>query len=233
MTLLGVVLTFHLCCAFSATALFWVAASVRKGGHVHRRAGGWFALGVYATAATGALLAISRLLGVGEAFLTPEQAASERHTTWLVLYVLLIIVTPVQHGLAVVEAGRSPMRVRSRVHAVCAALSMVSSLAILPAALLWTEWLYLIVAPIGFVVGLRNLVYASRPSATAVDVTREHLTSMLTAGITLHTALVVFSLSRTLGITLGGASALLPWTVPAVIGLGAILVFRARVAKAA
>jgi hypothetical protein len=145
-----------------------------------------------------------------------------------VLYALFIIVTPVQHGLAVVAASSQPMRVRSRPHATLSLLSMLGSALILSAAVSWQQWMFLIVAPIGFVVGVRNLAYASRPFATPGEWQKEHLTSMITAGITLHTVMFVFMVSRTMGMTLQGWGALAPWAVPALAGLPIILLLRSR-----
>ena len=96
----------------------------------------------------------------------------------------------------------------------------------LPAAAVWQRPLYFLLVPAGFVVGLRNLSYAGRPRATPAEWEREHLTSQLTAGISLHTALYVFGTSRTLGWSVQGWSALLPWVMPAVAGLTAIVWLR-------
>ena len=229
MTLVGLVLALHLACAFSATLTFWIAASAPKGGRVHRRTGRAFSRFVYATAVSGGLLAVTRLVAPGQG--PPELVETERHVSWFVLYVLLIIVTPVQHGLAVVAAGNAPSRVRSRVHAVLTFGSMVGTLALVPAALLWQEWYYLIVAPLGLGIGLRNLAWASRVSATPEAVRREHLTSLVTGGVTLHTALLVFGLTRSLELHLTGAWSLLPWTVPALVGAAVIGVLRGRAAS--
>ena len=80
-----------------------------------------FSLAIYATAVTGGMLAIAGLLAPGWGHRADTTLAAARHaewqTMWLVLYVLLIIVGPVQHGLAVVAAGPNPARVRSRAHA--------------------------------------------------------------------------------------------------------------------
>jgi uncharacterized membrane protein len=229
MTLVAFVLALHLACAFSATLTFWITASAAKGGSVHRRTGRAFARLVYATAVSGGLLAATRLVAPGTG--PPELVEAERHVSWFVLYVLLIIVTPVQHGLAVVAAGDEPPRVRSRVHAALTFGSMTGTLALLPAALLWQEWYYLIVAPLGLVIGLRNLAWASRTRATASEVRREHLTSLVTGGITLHTALLVFGMTRSLELQLTGALSLLPWTVPALVGAVVIGILRRRTAS--
>jgi hypothetical protein len=230
----AILLPIHLTCAALATAAFWAAAAVRKGQRAHRTAGRLFARLVYLTAATGTVMAVWRLgtpVGpIPSVGVTPAlaSAVAERQTMWLVLYVMLIIVSPVQHGLAVVAAGDRPARLRSRRHATLSLAAMVTSVALIPSALLWERWAFLIVAPIGLIVGLRQLAYASRPSARPIEWEREHLTSMLTAGITLHTALLVFGATRTFGWSLAGVSGLWPWVAPAAVGLPAILWLRAR-----
>ena len=75
---------------------------------------------------------------------------------------------------------------------------------LLGAAVVWQRWLFLIVVPIGFVVGLRNLQLRESPTATPSEWEREHLTSLITAGVTLHTAFFVFGTSRSLGLDLHG-----------------------------
>jgi uncharacterized membrane protein len=230
-------LRIHLACALGAGVLFWVAAFLRKGEARHRAIGRWFARLMYGAAATGALLAVAELTvpflvrppdpSLSEAALR-DLATRTMPTMWLALYVLLIIVAPVQHGVAAVSAGPAPRRMRSAVHATLNTLAILATIAFLPASIAWQQPLYLVVAPIGFIVGLRNLGYAARSSAAPVEWQREHLTSMLTAGITLHTALFVFGTSRTLKWALGGWTQLLPWTLPAVIGLLVIALFRRR-----
>jgi hypothetical protein len=233
----AVLLRIHLLAALTATMAFWIAGVAPKGGRTHRTAGTLFSRLIYAAAVTGGVLAVTELAAptlvhpldhAGPAELVSTSSRANRQTMWLVLYVLLIIVAPVQHGLAAVKAGPVPGRVRSRAHATINILSMLGTLLILGAAVVWQQWLFLIIMPIGFAVGLRNLSYASRASATPRDWEREHLTSMLTAGITLHTAFFVFGTSRTLGWQLQGLSALLPWTIPALIGMPLIFWLRAR-----
>lgn len=225
-------LAFHLTCAFLAIALFWVAAAALKGGRPHRRAGAWFSRAVYVTAATGAAMAVAGLLAPdwSHPLATVDPAARQagRQTMWLVLYVLLIVVAPVQHGLAVVAASTQPARVRSRTHAALNIASMVGSLALLSATVIWQRWIFLIVMPVGFIVGLRNMAYASLQTATPRAQRQEHLTSLVTAGITLHTALFVFGTSRTLGWEMTGLTQLWPWTLPALVGLPAIVYLRTR-----
>jgi len=230
-------LRIHLACALGAGVLFWVVAFLRKGEARHRAIGRWFARLMYTAAATGAILAVADLSAPqlvrppdpalsGEAL--RDLATKAAPTMWLALFVLLIIVAPVQHGVAAIAAGPNPRRMRSTVHAALNTLAILATVAFVPAAIAWHQPFFLIVAPIGFVVGLRNLAYAARPSATPIDWQREHLTSMLTAGIALHTALFVFGTSRTLKWALAGWMQLLPWTLPALVGIVVVAILRQR-----
>ena len=230
-------LAVHLGFAAGATIVFWLAAVTKKGSDRHRRAGRLFARLIYGAAIAGGALAVAEL--VAPTFVRPPDPGATpeaiqatvrqtRQTMWLVLYALVIIVAPVQHGLAVVAAAGQPFRVRSRQHAVLSLSAIAGSVVLLPAAIAWQQLMFLFVAPIGFIVGLRNLTYASQPFATPIAWQREHLTSTITAGITLHTVFLVFTLSRTLRMTLEGWNAVVPWIAPAVVGLPIIFWLRAR-----
>lgn len=218
-------LAVHLVCAAGATAIFWIAAFADKRGPLHPQAGRWFARAIYATAATGGLLA-------GTGLVWPEAMASgsrspvdTRHLMAFILYLLIVIVTPVQHGLAVIAAGAVPARVRSRIHATLNILALLGAVVLFPAALIWHAWLFLLAVPAGFVLALRNMVYAGRRSATATDWQREHLTSLISAGVALHTGFFVLTAIR-LGRSIPLVWTWMPWLVPAAIGLPAIVWLR-------
>jgi hypothetical protein len=193
-TLVVDVLAFLLiACAIAATATFWAAAILRKGSRLHIGAGRWFARIVHATAATAAPLAVIAL--VWPSLVSGSAApALVRHLIWLGAYLLFIIVTAVQHGVAAVAAGPLPMTMRSHRHAALNTGAIVSTVLVFPVAIIWQAWMLLFVTPVGFIVGLRNMLYASRPPATPQQWQREHLTSLITAGMTLHAALVVLVL---------------------------------------
>ena len=227
----------HLLCAFGAAAVFWVAASTSKGGIRHRWAGRWFSRLVYTAAASGTILALASLVAPGSVRV-PDASASKpalevaahqtRQLMWLTLYVVLIIVSPVQHGLGVVAAAGRPPRLRTWPHLTLCLLSMLGSAALLPTLMVWQQPTWLVLAPIGFIVGLRQMAYAARPAATAEEWRREHLTSLLTAGITLHTTMLVLTTSRVLKWPQHGWQMWLPWILPALVGLPLILWLRRK-----
>ena len=141
---------------------------------------------------------------------------------------VLILVAPVQHGLAVVSAGAQPARLRTWPHLTLCLLAMLGSALLLPTLVVWQQITWLVVAPIGFLVGLRQMAYAARPAATPAEWRQEHLTSLLTAGITLHTTLFVFAAMRSLKWQLQGWQMWLPWVLPALVGLPIILWLRKK-----
>jgi hypothetical protein len=227
----------HLVLAFIAIAAFWIAASTPKGGTRHRWAGRWFSRLIYAAAAAGAVLALATLIAPtsvrtpNRAASAAELAAAARQTwqlMWLTLYVVVIIVSPVQHGLAVVAAAGQPPRLRTWPHLTLCLLAMLGSAVLLPILVVWQQVTWLVLAPIGFVVGVRQMAYAARKEATPAEWRREHLTSLLTAGITLHTTLFVFATSRTLQWQPRGWQMWLPWVLPALIGLPVIVWLRRK-----
>ena len=226
----------HLACALAATTAFWLAAFSRKGGPFHRGVGTWFRRSIYAAAFTGGVLATAGIVAPGLANpIEPDQAAAStdilrayQQKMWVVLYLLLVIVTPAQHGLAVVAAGPVPARIRSRLHATLNLLCLAGTVLLLAACVVWQRWMFLTLAPIGFAIGVRDMSYASRPSATSREWEREHLTSLLTAGVMMHVALLMFGATRTLGLELSAPAEVLLWTLPAFVGAPAIVWLRSR-----
>jgi hypothetical protein len=204
--------------AAGAIVTFWVAAAAEKGGGFHRSAGRWFSRLIYAAAATGSAFALAQLA----ASVSGAAVTSNRHLTWLVLSLLVVIVAPVQHGVAVIAAGSAPARVRSRGHLLLNLAAVVGAVPLFAAAIVWHAWPFLLVVPAGFVVGLRNMHYAGRASATGGEWEQEHLTSLITAGIALHTACLGLASTVWPNLIGPGLWRLGPWMAPALIGLPAI-----------
>lgn len=203
--------------ACAATACFWPAVLAGKGGRLHCSAGRLFAQCVYATAWAGLAAALAGMVATAET----------RQTMWPVFYVVLVLVAPVQHGLAVVRAGASPAAVRSRRHAWLNLLAMAGGVLLLAVAVYAQRWIVLVLTPLGFAIGLRNMSYAGRAAATPGECEAEHLTSMITAGSVLHTMLLVWISHGAVFVPRHVGEPLL-WIAPAVVGFSAIAWLRAR-----
>jgi hypothetical protein len=225
--MLSVLLALHLAAAFAALAAFWTAAASFKGGARHRRAGRWFAWLIYTAAALGATLAVvgvvrPSLLSVSD----PQHVERGRQLSVLILYLLLVIIAPVQHGIRVVGAGAAPGRVRSLPHLVVNTLLLLGAFAMLAAGVVWRGWPFVFAAPAGFAIGLRNLNFANRTQAAPLDWEREHLTSLITAGIAIHTAFLALTSARWPALLGSGALNLIPWLGPTAVGLPMIVWLR-------
>lgn len=205
------VLGVHLACAFGATALFWIPIFASKGGPLHKGAGRLYARLIYLTAFSGAPLAVAMFLSA------PDEAT--RQTAAFLAYLITILVQPVFHGVRVVRL-RAQKSVASPLHTALALMAIAAGIAIGAAALVWQQWPFLLVSPIGPVMGVRALVYESRWR-------EEHIIAMVMSGIAVHTAMLVFGTSRTLHMTLTGPAAYVPWLLPISIGLP-LLVWQIR-----
>jgi hypothetical protein len=227
--MVDVLLTLHLIAALAGVVAFWIAAASVKGGSRHRSAGRSFRRAIYLAAVVGGVLAVIGL--VNPALITTVGSstaarASGRHFMFLLLYLLMVIVAPVQHGICVVAAGAQPARIRSVAHLMINSLLVLLAFVLFPAGIVWRGGPFLLVTPVGFAIGLRNMVYANRQRAAPAEWEREHLTSMITAGIAVHTALFALTAVRLPQFASGGAINLLPWLGPAAVGLPIMLRLR-------
>ena len=101
---------------------------------------------------------------------------------WFALVLVLVVATALQHALAVRAARLSPRNVRSRLHLLLNFASLIGSFALFPATVMWHTWGFLFLAPAGFAMALRNMVYASKDSATHAESYREYIVGLASAG---------------------------------------------------
>ena len=73
--------------------------------------------------------------------------------------------------------------------------------------------------------GFGMLQYVRNPPTSARAWMYEHLGAMLGSGIAFHTAFAVFGMNRLFEINLGGWFAIVPWILPAAIGIPAITIW--------
>ncbi|MDQ3070772.1 MAG: hypothetical protein M3R55_13715 [Acidobacteriota bacterium] len=218
-------LAVHLACAFGATAVFWIPILADKGGPLHIKAGRFYARLIYLTAITGTPLAVLLYRGATD-------LAGVR-TAYFLGYLLLILVMPVYHGVRVVRARAGRMTVASPFHTALALSAIAAGAALGVAAASWREWPYVLLSPIGPILGVRALLYARRArTGEPLRWREEHIVAMVMSGIAVHTALLVFGATRTLAMTMTGAGLYALWLLPALVGLPLLvrLVLRERAA---
>jgi hypothetical protein len=222
--LFRLVLGAHLACAFGAAALFWIPLFAAKGGALHIKSGRLYSRLIYLTAITGAPLAWLMLVDARE----PAAA----HTAAFLGYLLTILVMPVYHGVRVVRARDGRARVGSPLHTALALSGIIGGVLLGAAAIVWREWPFVLMSPIGPVLGVRALIYARNSARNSSGKSLsgwrvEHIIFMVMSGIAVHTAMLVFGTTRTLQMTFTGAAVYVPWLLPTLIGFP-LLVLRVR-----
>lgn len=230
----------HVPAALSSVPAFWTATLTRKGGRVHVLSGRWFAYGMIFAALSGAAMAVIILADplarmAGAETWTDERraavAAAREGFSWFLLYLSVITAWPSYHGLRVVRSRRDPAALKNPLHLALAWVPALGSVGVVLFALMSGgnfAPVLLGMSPIG--VGLTFLAvgYLRDPARTRGQWRVEHLVSMLAAGIAMHTAFAVFFLGRVLDIHLPGALAILPWVLPTIVGVPAIVIWSRR-----
>lgn len=77
----------------------------------------------------------------------------------------------------------------------------------------------LVLSAVGVLTGRGILQYGVKPPAFPRAWFYEHMGAMIAAGVAFHTAFAVFGFNRLLGIQPGGALGIVPWILPAAVGI--------------
>ena len=228
LTTYNIVLALHAAAGIVGLVAFWTPAVARKGGATHVRMGRLFFMATCVVAVTGTVMAALLLIdplavkAPGASF-TPERAARVagqiRMFAPFLLYLVLITFTPVYHGKRVLETRTAPEALRTPFHTAINVAAIAGSAVMLILGL-WTRYsVFAALSPIGLLIGWGSLRFARRPYPTPMAWWYEHMESMLGGGVAFHTAFLVLGAGRLLGIQITGPAALVPWLLPAIIGI--------------
>ena len=218
----------HVVFGFTGLAAFWVPVFTKKGAVNHVRFGKIFVWSAYVVL-TGAAIALSaRFLNLYQQGTGPEEAPQLFALLVFLSYLTLVTFVTIRQGMQVLQYKKEPAALRTPLNrglgisAIAASASVVLYGIILspPNALL----LYAL-SPIGIGVGSNVLRYMSNPPASPRSWMYEHLGAMLGGGIAFHTAFAVFGASQLFDIGLTGWVAIIPWVLPAAIGLPATFIW--------
>lgn len=229
--LFDALLLVHVVAGFVGLAAFWVPVFARKGGRAHVRAGrvyAWCAYVVTLSAVTAAVgrIASYRHMGIGVA----EQPGSYGFAV-LLGYLGVVTFVMVRHGLRVLATRRAPEQLHTPVHAALAWTSISGSvLAVGFGLAIWSDVspVLLAMSPIGLFTGRRMLRLMRDPDGQRMGWFYSHLASMLGGGIAFHTAFIVFGAQRLWAYEIEGPLAILPWILPTVVGVPAIVIWTRR-----
>ena len=226
--LFDVLVLAHVATGFVGLAAFWIPVFARKGGRAHVQAGRVYSYCAYVvtlsaiTASAGRIVSY-RVQGIGFA----EQP--ELYGFGLFLgYLGLVTFATVRQAMRVVATRKAPETLRTPFHEALGWASIAGSVAVIAFALgVWSDSspILLGLSPIGLFTGSSMLRLMRNPGAQHMGWFYSHLGSMLGGGIAFHTAFVVFGAQRLWAYELAGPLAIVPWILPTLIGIPAIVVW--------
>ena len=211
----------HIVFGFTGLIAFWFPVFARKGGALHRRAGKIFVAcgyGVTVSAALSCLVLTAIIVGGG----SWQQNRANLAMLAFLAYLALVTFVVLRHSTRVLASKRDRSKIDTPLDRALAYSSIAASLAIIALALLWPTrmtTLLLALSPIGLSSGyeIRRYFQGADPSPRAWFY--EHMGATLGAGIAFHTAFAVFGMRRLFELPSTGLLAMLPWILPAAIGI--------------
>jgi len=219
----------HVIFGFLGLAAFWVPILTRKGGKHHRRFGRVFrysAMVVITAAGISVTLNLLRLLLAGQ---SPAQNPSGWAFLVFLGYLALVTGVMLSHGLAVLAAKRDLRQLNTGYRHLIAWLSIAGSVFIVGWALYWqppNAVLLYALSPLGIANGVGMLKLYQMPPDDPKTWLYEHLGAMLGTGIAFHTAFAVFGVNRLLQFELPGMLMVIPWLLPAALGIPASMLWK-------
>lgn len=212
----------HIVFGFTGLVAFWIPAAARKGGRVHVRAGRVFEWAAYIVAGTAVLNALGRF---GVAFARgariEENEAAFGFAIFLA-YLGILTFAGVRHAVRAVRTKGDWDAMRTPAHTALAVLSILGSIVVFVYALaVWSgvSLVLLALSPIGILGGREMLSQVRNPPDERMGWYYVHAGNIIGAGIAFHTAFLVFGSSRFIPFELPGLWQLVPWVLPAAIGI--------------
>ena len=217
----------HIAAGFIGLAAFWVPVFTRKGGKQHRLFGKIFKYCAYFVLGAAFFSITIRMisgLATGDG-----PAAHPQAWGFLVFLGYLTVVTFIilRHGLTVLT-HKDMSELRRPLDLGLANLAIAASVVVVGYAVLMgppNKILLYALSPIGILSGLGIRKAVTQEPDGKRTWFYEHLNAMLGAGIAFHTAFAVFGVNQLFSFELPGWTAVLPWIMPALIGVPATAIW--------
>jgi len=215
----------HVAAGFIGLAAFWVPILTRKGGSHHRWFGKVFKYCAYLVLGAAMLsvtLHMSQALSAG---VGPNTEPNGFAFLVFLGYLALVTFIGLRHGILVLQHKPGLDGLDTPVNRLLARAAIASSILLIAYAVYFRPDIIIVLlalSPIGFSTGkgILKAIGGQRPESKAWFY--EHMGSMIGTGIAFHTAFAVFG-SRTLwNLGLEGWVAIIPWILPALIGIPAV-----------
>lgn len=221
----------HVVFGFAGLAAWWVPVFSKKGGKRHILFGRIFVFSawvVLVSAMAAVVYFVAVLTAAGE---SPRTEPVNYSFLIFLFYLAVVTLIIVRHAVGVLKTKADPEALRTPFNLAAANLAGIASIVLVAYALFFrppTLILLLALSPIGFSVRQGNLRYLNGPRSSPREWFYEHMGAMLGAGIAFHTAFLVFGSRRLFDWSLQGWLAVVPWILPAAIGVPATVIWRRR-----
>ena len=218
----------HVATGFVGLAAFWVPVFARKGGRVHVQAGSVYAYCAYIVTLSAVTASAGRIVSYQFQGIGVAERPDLYGFAVLLGYLGVVTFATVRQGMRVVATRRAPEKLRTPIHEALGWASMSGSVVVVAFAFAaWSDVspILLGMSPIGLFTGQSMLRLMRNPGAQHMGWFYSHLGSMLGGGIAFHTAFIVFGAQRLWAYEIAGPLAIVPWILPTVVGIPAIVVW--------
>ncbi|MEL0038671.1 MAG: hypothetical protein VW799_06215 [Halieaceae bacterium] len=206
---------------------FWIPIIGRKGGRLHRQAGKLFSNALLLTGLTAMGIASTTLadpsgthphLATHAVFSDPDMIAGV--FGWMMLYLATLTVNLVWQGRLSLKHRRDHRRAATPFNLFLQFALIVTAANCAAVGLQLHQPMMMAMSLVGFATVGTNLWFIYKPSPKAHDYIKEHIKSLVGAGISVYTAFFAFGAVR-----LMPEIALTPalWAIPLITGLGLII----------
>lgn len=207
---------------------FWIPVFSKKGAKTHVLFGKIFVRSAYVVLAAAALALLLRTVDLRLRGVGVDDEPNLYAFIVFLGYLTVVTYVVVRHGMEVLRHKGKPQELATPLGRGLAWTSIISSaLVILFAAIVQpgNQIVLYALSPIGFATGSGMLRYMRSGELSPREWMYEHLGAMLGAGIAFHTAFAVFGVGQLFEIGLSGWAAVVPWVLPAAVGLPATAIW--------
>lgn len=218
----------HVIFGFAGLAAYWIPIFAKKGAVNHVRFGKVYVWCAYIVLAGAAVALSGRFLDLYQRGIGPADRPTLFAFLIFLSYLTLVTFVTIRHGMQVLRHKRDSAALRTPFNMGLAYASIVASISIILYAVVMSPpnaLLLYALSPIGIAGGSGNLRYMTSPPASPRVWMYEHMGAMLGGGIAFHTAFAVFGAGQLFDIGLTGWVAVIPWVLPAAIGIPASFIW--------
>gem|GEM_PF-117456 len=208
--------------------LFWVPVLTRKGAAAHRKYGAAFSYLMFVTATMAFGMGTCTILApvATHPHLTQRPEWIQGIFGWMMLYLSILTVSLVWHGLASVRNKRQHLVNRRWPNVSLNGLVIGAALYCAYRGWLIDETLMMGIAVVGVASGITNLYFIFTDAPPRITYQLEHVKAAVGAGISVYTAFMAFGFVRFMP-----SNALNPkmWSIPLIVGLAIIIYHQMRI----